>query len=95
MDKNTTRIAKYLGESQTRSDETLHESRGGYLMNLLGELEEAFNADAGFYNGKYQPTVEQHPAIYLSKQQHQAMLKALKSLSTAMQKGYKGKLIGF
>jgi hypothetical protein len=78
----------------------LDESRGGYLINMLGELEEAFNTDAGFYNGKYQDSY--HPEqsrrgreYYLDQKNHKAMLNALKNLSKAMQKGYKGKLIGF
>jgi hypothetical protein len=82
----------------TGRSKAIDESRGGWMIGLIGDLEEAFNSDAGFYNGKYQPS---HPMDtdqknrYLSEKDHKAMVSALNSLVKTMQKGYKGKLIGF
>jgi hypothetical protein len=77
----------------------LEESRGGWMVGLVGDLEEAFNTDAGFYNGKY-PSKDQTDAPgaqarMLEPKQHKAMVNALHALIKTMQKGYKGKLIGF
>jgi len=79
----------------TGRSKALEESRGGWMIGLLEDLENAFNSDAGFYNGKYQPTTEQQPALYVSKNDHKGLTKALQNLSSAMKKAYKGKLIGF
>ena len=82
--------ANYINESK------INESRGGWMIGLIEDLEEAFNSDAGFYNGKYQddPSIK-GMARYLSEKDHKAMVSALKNLVKTMQKGYKGKLIGF
>ncbi len=73
----------------------LEESRGGYLISRLEELEDTFNNDARFYNKKYADVAPDAQDPMLSQKDHKAMINALKNLSKTMQKGYKGKLIGF
>ena len=80
----------------TGRSKAIDESRGGWMIGLIEDLETAFNNDAGFYNGKYADTQGTGPtAIYLEPKQHKAMINALRALVKTMQKGYKGKLIGF
>jgi len=103
-------IKKYLGESKyskkckniDKIDENgmLMESRGGWMINMLGDLEEAFNSDAGFFNGHYPTPAETKAREFdrsrlLTESDHKNLIKALKSLSNVMAKAYKGKLIGF
>lgn len=73
----------------------INESRGGWMKGLMYDLEEAFNQDAGFYNGKYTPASQMQAGLYLSEKDHKALIKSLTELSKVMQKAYKGKLIGF
>ena len=79
----------------TGKSKALEESRGGWMIGLVGDLEEAFNADAGFYNGKYAPTDANMTAKMLDPKVHKQMVNALNALVKTMQKGYKGKLVGF
>ena len=82
-----------LGDEKKKQ---IEESRGGWMIGLIGDLEEAFNSDAAFYNGKYQDKgASMNATNYLEPKQHKAMIQALNNLVKAMQKGYKGKLIGF
>jgi hypothetical protein len=79
----------------TGKSKALEESRGGWMVGLVGDLEEAFNSDAGFYNGKYASTDANASERMLNPKQHKVMVNALHALIKTMQKGYKGKLIGF
>ena len=96
-------IKKYLGEAKRTRDwldenGMLMESRGGWMINMLGDLEEAFNSDAGFYNGNYVDIIKGQPvdqSAMVTVKDHKNLIKALKGLSNAMAKAYKGKLIGF
>ena len=76
----------------TGRSKALDESRGGWMIGLIGDLADAFNSDAGFYNNKYPDTKTD---TILDPKNHKAMINALNALVKTMQKGYKGKLIGF
>ena len=89
------KIYKYLNEIAKNE---LTESRGGWLIGLVDQLEEAFDQDAGYVNGKYidrHPIARHHMERYVSEKDHKALTKALINLTKVMKKAYKGKLSGF